>query len=93
MDSNTATLGASLVTLATLLVHTYTQWRNRKWDLEDKKSELENTNAHRNEVRNELKTNTDLTILAGVKADAAYTEANDVNRKIEQIGERIADKQ
>ena len=79
MDSNTLTLCTSVLTLATLLVHSWLQSRNRRWDIEDRERRAAETAKHREEVIAEIRTNTDLT-------QVAAQEATDANQKLQQIG-------
>ncbi len=90
-----------LVTLATVIgAHVYT-WikdaRQRKWDLEDRRMARQHTSRTAEELAEKvagtnqslheaIAENTIKTEQAIDRADAAYTEANSVNQKIEQLG-------
>jgi len=52
---------------------------------------LEQADVTRGVIAKKIDDNTKLTKQAGVKADAAYLEANHVNQKIKNIGLQVAD--
>jgi uncharacterized membrane protein len=97
----TDSTGASLVTLATViagfLYQFITQARQRRWDLEDRRMARESTKQTAATLAETVVTtnlglhaalaeNTAKTQEAINAADAAYTEANTVNQKIEKLG-------
>ena len=77
-----------LTTISTLIYQGYSRSRDRRWDQQDRALAALADADHRQTLMDKLKENTDVTKDAGLKADAAYKEANQVNMKLAAIGER-----
>jgi hypothetical protein len=75
-----------LTTISTLLYQGWARARDRRWDQQDRALNAMAEATHREQVLVKIAENTVLTVGAAAKADAAYSEANQVNMKIAAIG-------
>jgi ADP-heptose:LPS heptosyltransferase len=94
MDGATiAVLATSTLTfvsmLAKMFYDIFTRAQDRRWAQEDAEKLATKVEDHGKQVLTAIAENTAISSSAAEKADAAYSEANDVNRKIAALGEQI----
>jgi hypothetical protein len=92
-DSPLALWGVLATSICGVVIQILRGWQESRADArrhQFAKEDREFTLQARNEIRKDIAENTQLTVDAGEKADAAYTVANHVNEKIAALAQQTA---